>query len=152
MANTYTVERKATIKAPAEAVYEQVVSFHNWDAWSPWADLDPDMRQNYSGPDAGVGAGYAWSGNRKAGQGRMKITEADKPTKVAIALDFVKPFKSSNTTTFSLAPHGDTTEVTWTMVGPVTLMSRVMGVFMNMDKLIGKDFEKGLDRLKTVCE
>lgn len=152
MANTYTVERKATIKAPAESVYEQVVNFHNWDAWSPWADLDPDMRQNYSGPDAGVGAGYAWSGNRKAGQGRMKITEADKPTKVAIALDFVKPFKSSNTTTFSLAPQGDATEVTWTMVGPMTLMSRVMGVFMNMDKLIGKDFEKGLDRLKAVCE
>ena len=152
MAYTYTVERTTTVNAPADKVYAQIVDFHNWRNWSPWDDLDPDMQRSYSGADAGVGAEYAWSGNRKAGEGTMKITEAVEPSSVQIALDFLKPFKSSSTTTFNLKPHGEATEVTWTMTGPKTLMTRVMGVFKSMDKMIGPDFEKGLAQLKGTTE
>ena len=152
MADIYTVERTTTINAPAEKVYAQIVDFHNWRAWSPWDDLDPDMQRSYPGADSGVGAGYAWSGNRKAGEGKMEITEAVEPSRVQIALDFLKPFKSSSTTTFNLKPQGDTTKVTWTMTGPKTLMTRVMGVFKSMDKMVGPDFEKGLTQLKGASE
>lgn len=152
MPDLYTVERTTTIDAPAEKVYAQIVDFHNWRTWSPWDDLDPDMQRTYSGADSGVGAGYAWSGNRKAGEGNMKITEATEPSAVQIALEFVKPFKSSSTTAFNLKPQGQTTDVTWTMTGPKTLMTRVMGVFKSMDKMVGPDFEKGLKQLKVATE
>lgn len=152
MPDLYTVERTTTINAPAEKIYAQIVDFHNWRTWSPWDDLDPDMQRTYSGADSGVGAGYAWSGNRKAGEGNMKITEATEPSVVQIALEFVKPFKSSSTTTFDLKPQGQTTEVTWTMTGPNTLMTRLMGVFRSMDKMVGPDFEKGLAQLKGVAQ
>jgi len=152
MADIYTVERTTTINAPAEKVYAQIVDFHNWRNWSPWDDLDPDMKRSYSGADAGVGASYAWAGNRKAGEGQMKITDAAAPSSVQIALDFLKPFKSSSTTTFNLKPQGEATEVTWTMTGPKTLMTRVMGVFKSMDKMIGPDFEKGFTQLKGTTE
>jgi uncharacterized protein YndB with AHSA1/START domain len=152
MADIYTVERTTIIDAPAENVYAQIVDFHNWRAWSPWDDLDPDMQRSYLGADSGVGAAYAWSGNRKAGEGKMEITEAVEPSTVQIALDFLKPFKSSSTTTFNLKPQGHTTEVTWTMTGPKTLMTRVMGVFKSMDKMVGPDFEKGLMQLKGASE
>lgn len=152
MPDTYTVERTTTVNAPADKVYAQIVDFHNWRNWSPWDDLDPDMQRSYSGPDAGVGAGYSWSGNRKAGEGTMEITDAVEPSSVQIALEFLKPFKSSSTTTFNLKPQGKATEVTWTMTGPKTLMTRVMGVFKSMDKMIGPDFEKGLAQLKGTAE
>jgi len=152
MADIYTVERTTVINAPAEEVYAQIVDFHNWRNWSPWDDLDPDMKRTYSGPDSGVGAGYAWSGNRKAGEGQMKITEAVETSSVQIALDFLKPFKSSSTTTFNLRAHGEATEAIWTMTGPMTLMTRVIGVFKSMDKMVGPDFEKGLTQLKGVTE
>ncbi len=152
MADTYTVERIATINAPAASIYAHIADFHNWTAWSPWDDLDPDMERTYSGTESGAGATYFWSGNRKAGEGRMEITEAVEASRVSIALDFLKPFKSSSTTTFDLKTDGEATRVTWTMVGPMTLMTRVMSIFKNMDKMIGPDFEKGLERLKTVAE
>jgi hypothetical protein len=133
-------------------VYAQIVDFRNWRNWSPWDDLDPDMQRSYSGADSGVGAGYAWAGNRKAGEGKMEITEAVEPSSVQVALDFLKPFKSSSTTTFNLKPQGETTEVTWTMTGPKALMTRVMGVFKSMDKMVGPDFEKGLTQLKGATE
>lgn len=152
MAATYTVERVATINAPAASIYGQIADFHNWTAWSPWDDLDPDMERTYSGLESGTGAAYFWSGNRKAGEGRMEITEAVEPTRVSIALNFLKPFKSSSTTTFDLKTEGDATRVTWTMTGPMTLMTRVMGIFRSMDKMIGPDFERGLERLKAVVE
>jgi hypothetical protein len=110
------------------------------------------MQRSYSGADSGVGAGYAWSGNRKAGEGNMKITEATEPSVVQIALKFLKPFKSSSTTTFNLKPQGQTTDVTWTMTGPKTLMTRVTGVFKSMDKMVGPDFERGLAQLRGVAE
>jgi hypothetical protein len=148
--DTYTVERSTTIAAEPGMIYPHLVDFHRWRAWSPWEDIDPDMQRSYEGADSGVGAVYHWSGNRKAGQGRMEIVEAHAPHELRIKLDFDKPFKSSNTTTFTLRPAGAGTHLTWSMVGPRGLMLRVMGVFMSMDKLVGKDFEKGLARLTGV--
>jgi uncharacterized protein YndB with AHSA1/START domain len=152
MAGTYTVERSTVVQAPPERVYELVQDFHQWPGWSPWEELDPDLQRTYGGPAAGVGSSYAWSGNRKAGAGRMEITRADPPRRVEIALRFDKPFKSSNKTSFALADEGAGTKVVWTMVGPMTWMLRVMGLFTSMDKMVGKDFEKGLARLKSAAE
>ncbi|MGH2395314.1 MAG: SRPBCC family protein, partial [Candidatus Limnocylindria bacterium] len=132
--DTFTVERSAVIDAPPQRVYPKIADFHAWMEWSPWEGMDPDQKRTYSGADAGTGAVYAWSGNRKVGRGRMEITDATEPSKVAIALDFIKPFKSSNTTTFALQPEGEGTRVVWTMVGPKTLVTKVMGVFKSMDK------------------
>ena len=152
MTDTYTVTRSTTINASPDVVYVEIVDFHRWEAWSPWQDLDPDMKQTYKGSESGTGAVVAWKGNRKAGEGRMEITKAVEASSVEIALDFVKPFKSSSTTAFTLTPEGEGTRVTWTMTGPKTFMIRVMGLFKNMDKMVGPDFEKGLGQLKALAE
>ena len=150
--DTYTVQRSTTVQAPPGRLFEQVEDFHRWPAWSPWEELDPGMQRTYGGPAKGVGSTYAWSGNRKAGQGRMEITDVDDPTRVVVWLDFLKPFKSSSVTTFTFAPEGDGARVTWTMAGPRTLGLKIMGIFTSMDKLVGPDFEKGLSRLKALAE
>ncbi len=151
--DTYTVERSATIAAPPERIYQQVVDFHHWQRWSPWEDVDPGMDRSYSGPESGPGAAYAWAGNRKAGQGRMRILSVQEPTEVAVDLEFDKPFKSHNTFAFVLSPEGpDRTHVRWVMTGPRTLATKVMGLFTSMDKMVGPDFERGLARLKDVVE
>jgi hypothetical protein len=153
MANeTYTVERSATMAAPPERVYEQIVDFHRWTAWSPWEDVDPTMRRDYSGADAGVGAVYSWSGNRKAGAGRMTVVEATEPWRVGIDLAFDKPFKARNDTVFEIAPDGAGSRVTWRMTGAKTLGVRVMSLVKSMDAMVGPDFEKGLARLRAVVE
>ncbi len=152
MADTYTVIRTATIDAPADAVFANIADFHRWTAWSPWEDLDPDLQRTYSGADSGTGAVYTWSGNRKAGQGRMEITHVAEPTEVRVAIQFLKPFKSTSTATFELRPDGEATRVAWTMTGPKTLMTKIMGLVKSMDAMIGPDFEKGLQQLKTVAE
>jgi hypothetical protein len=151
-AGSYRVERSAEISAAADAVFPHLVDFHRWTAWSPWEDLDPNLSRTYSGPESGVGAVYEWSGNRKAGKGRMEITEASAPSALAVQLQFLKPFKSSSVASFALEPVSDGTRVTWSMVGRKTLMTKVMGVFTSMDKLIGPDFERGLARLKALVE
>lgn len=150
--DTYTVERSATIDAPPERIYPQVADFHNWPKWSPWEDVDPELNRTYSGAQSGTGAVYGWSGNRKAGRGRMEITDATEPSRVQIDLLFEKPFKARNDTVFTIQPTGSGSRVVWTMTGRKTFMTRVMGVFTSMDKLIGGDFEKGLRRLKAVAE
>ena len=151
--STYTVERSATIAAEPQQIYERIADFHQWMAWSPWEDLDPNQQRTFSGADSGPGAKYAWSGNRKAGRGRMEITTAQQPTEVGIALEFEKPFKSANTIDFFLTEEGpNATRVRWAMVGPKTLATKVMGLFTSMDKMIGPDFEKGLARLKDAVE
>jgi hypothetical protein len=151
MADTYTVERTEHIDAPVHTVRERIVDLRRWETWSPWEELDPDMARTYGGPAAGVGSWYEWDGNRRAGRGRMEIIEAD-DTSVRFDLQFLKPFKSHSNTAFELRPDGDGTQVTWTMVGPNTGMTRVMGLFTSMDKMIGPDFEKGLTRLRTEAE
>jgi uncharacterized protein YndB with AHSA1/START domain len=148
----YTIERSVTIDAPPERVYEQIADFHRWTGWSPWEGLDPDLQRTYSGAGSGTGAVYGWSGNRKAGQGRMEITEASEPSRVQIDLVFEKPWKAHNDTVFAIHPQGPGSRVTWTMAGRKTLMTKVMGLFKSMDALLGPDFEKGLARLKAVTE
>jgi uncharacterized protein YndB with AHSA1/START domain len=146
-ANEFEVVRDTTIAAPRATVFALLVDFHRWIEWSPWEVLDPDLTRNYSGAPSGVGAVYEWVGNRKAGAGRMEITSAAAPSRLQLALQFLKPFKSSSTTTFTLDERDGATQVTWCMVGPKTFMTRVMGVFMSMDKMVGRDFEKGLKQL-----
>jgi uncharacterized protein YndB with AHSA1/START domain len=148
----FEVTREADIPAPAAKVFDLIVDFHRWTEWSPWEALDPELQRTYSGAESGVGAVYEWSGNRKAGTGRMEITGADVPSRVVVALQFLKPFKSSNTTTFELTESGGATHVTWRMVGPKTFMTRVMGIFTSMDKMVGPDFEKGLAQLSTAAQ
>jgi hypothetical protein len=151
MANTYTVERTAHVDAPPDAVRERIVDLRRWEAWSPWEDLDPELQRTYGGAASGVGAWYEWEGNRKAGKGRMEIIYADAST-VRIDLQFLKPFKSHSNTIFELQPDGNGTLVIWKMVGPNTGMTKVMGRFISMDKMLGPDFEKGLARLKAETE
>ena len=151
-ADTYTVERSATIDAPPERVYSQIADFHNWTNWSPWEDVDPELKRSYSGSQSGTGAVYAWSGNRKAGQGRMEITDAVEPSRVKIDLVFEKPWKARNDTLFVIQPEGTGSRVTWSMTGKKTLMTKVMSVFKSMDDFVGPDFEKGLARLKAATE
>jgi hypothetical protein len=135
-------------------VYALIEDLRQWEQWSPWEELDPTMQHTYTGAERGVGAVHGWKGNKKAGEGRMEITRADAPRHVDLALTFVKPFKSENTTSFDLTPAGDDanrTNVTWSMRSPQNWMMRIMGVFMNMDKRIGDDFEKGLAKLATLA-
>ncbi|MFW0785331.1 SRPBCC family protein [Gordonia sp. CPCC 206044] len=148
----YTVTRAETISAPAERIFPLIVDFHEWMQWSPWEGLDADLDRDYSGAERGVGARYAWSGNRKAGKGSMEIIEATEPTRVAVEVAFDKPMKSTSTSVFTLAPRGAQTEVTWTMTGPHSLFSRVTSRFGLFDKILGKDFEKGLAALKSTAE
>ena len=152
MGDTYTVQRSTTVAASPERVYGHVVDFSKWSDWSPWESMDPNLEKTFSGAETGVGARYAWSGNRKVGQGSMEITDAKEHTDIQIALEFLKPFKASNTTTFGFEPSGDGTLVTWTMTGRKTLMTRLVGLFRSMDAMVGPDFERGLAALKQTAE
>lgn len=152
MADTYRVQRTVTIAAPPERVHLQIADFRRWTAWSPWEDVDPALQREYSGPEAGAGAVYRWSGNRRAGTGRMEIVESVPPRLVRIDLHFEKPFRARNETVFLIEPEGTGSSVTWVMTGKVTLGTKVMSLFSSMDRMLGPDFEKGLTRLKTVSE
>lgn len=152
MTSTYSVNRAISIAAPAADIYERIVDLHRWVDWSPLEGLDPDLERSYSGADARVGARYAWSGNRKAGKGQMEIIRADDGSRVDIKVAFEKPMKSTSTSVFELSVDGDTTTVSWTMVGEHSLFSRVAAPLGIFDKLLGKDFERGLAQLKAVSE
>ena len=148
----FAVQRSAAIRAAADTIYPLIADFRQWPAWSPWEKLDPEMKRTLSGAPSGPGAAYAWEGSSKVGAGRMEIKDATPPSSVVIQLDFLRPFEAHNTTEFALAPRGDATEVRWTMRGPATFVMRLMGVFTDMDKMIGKDFEAGLANLRAVAE
>ena len=148
----FQVQRAAVIKAPAEGIFPLISDFHQWKGWSPWEDKDPAMKRTYSGAAAGRGAVYAWDGNRNVGSGRMEILEASAPSKIVINLDFITPFEGHNTAEFTMQPQGDATNLTWVMHGPTPFMMKVMHVFINMDRMIGKDFEIGLANLKRLTE
>lgn len=149
--DVFRIERSITVNAPVEAIFPFVADFRNWSQWSPWEGIDPDMKRTYSGEDSGVGAVYAWEGNKKVGSGRMRITRAD-PGLVSLDLSFFAPMKAENKTDIAIAPQGGGARVDWVMHGPQPFMSKLFGVFMNFDKLVGKDFEKGLANLKGVAE
>ena len=150
--DTFRLQRSASIKAPPERIFPLINDFRSWGSWSPWEKMDPNLKRTYSGPANGAGAVYEWEGNKKVGKGRMEITQASPPSKVAIKLDFLKPFEAHNTAEFTLEPDGDGTNVTWAMIGQQPFLFKVMTVFMNMDKMIGKDFEAGLANLKAQTE
>jgi hypothetical protein len=148
----FRVSRAATISAPGSTVFAQVNDFHNWVAWSPWAKLDPSMKQTYDGAPAGTGAVYTWTGNREVGEGRMTITESRPSDLIRINLEFLKPFKATSTTEFTFKSDGAQTAVTWNMTGKNNFISKAICLFMNMDKMVGGDFERGLAQLKSVSE
>ena len=150
--NEFKIQRRARVKATPDKVFAHINDFHKWTAWSPWEKLDPAMTRTHSGSASGKGAVYEWQGTRTVGKGRMEITDVTPSRRVAIDLQFIEPWKAHNTTEFILEPVGSETEITWKMTGTNPFMMKVMGVFMNMDKLVGNDFEKGLVGLKSVSE
>ncbi|MFK0692189.1 SRPBCC family protein [Mesorhizobium sp. IMUNJ 23033] len=150
--NDFVVSRSADIKAPAEAIFPLINDFRRWPTWSPYEKLDPDMKRTLSGAESGKGAAYAWHGNSKAGVGRMEITNSVPSSLVALKLDFEKPFRANNTVDFTLTPSGENTNVTWAMRGGRPFIAKLMGLFMNFDTLIGRDFEAGLANLKRATE
>ncbi|MEQ1590148.1 MAG: SRPBCC family protein [Gallionella sp.] len=150
--DTFTVERSAVINAVPEKVFAQINDLHNWTAWSTWEKMDPQMKKTYSGAASGVGAMYAWEGNKKVGKGSMEITESVPDSKVQIKLDFIEPFEGHNMADLVLQAQGDGTRVNWKMYGPSPFVTKLFGVFVNMDKMIGKDFEDSFANLKQVTE
>jgi hypothetical protein len=150
--DTLKVERVTTIKASPGTIFALINDFHQWGGWSPYEKLDPAMKHSFSGAASGEGAIYEWDGNAKAGQGRMEIMQSLPASKIVIQLDFIRPFEGHNTAEFTLQPHGDAVEVRWSMHGPSPYMAKLMGIFVNMDRMIGKDFEVGLANLKALAE
>lgn len=150
--DTFTVQRDTTVNAAAEKIYPLVADFRNWGQWSPYETRDPVMARTFGGASNGVGATYAWDGDRNVGAGRMEITEAAPPQAIAIKLDFSRPFEGHNVARFTFAPSGNSTIVTWAMHGPVPFVGRIMHIFFNMDRMVGGDFEAGLAKLKKVSE
>jgi uncharacterized protein YndB with AHSA1/START domain len=149
--DTFRLERSATINSPPEKVFPFINDFRRWVAWSPWEKIDADLKRDYGGAESGKGATYAWEG-KKAGIGRMQITESAPSSRILIDLDFVKPFKASNKVEFTFEPQGDGTRVNWAMTGRNIFIGKIISIFMNMDKMVGKDFEKGLAALKAEAE
>jgi hypothetical protein len=146
----YRVARSMTIAAPAPTVFSEVNNFHRWEAWSPWAKLDPAAKASFEGPDAGPGATFKWAGNAQVGEGSMTVIESRPSDLIRIKLDFVKPMAGTAVSEFTFKPRGDQTEVTWAMMGQNNFLSRAICMFMNQDRVIGGYFEKGLANLKSV--
>ena len=149
---TYHVERSISIGAPPQAVFDVLNDLHRFPEWSPWQKLDPAMKITYDGPTSGVGATYSWTGNDEVGEGRMTITETTPPTSLSEKLEFLKPFKSTCAVRFDIAPEGDGSRITWGIDGNNNYVSKVMCLFVSMDKMMGKDFEAGLASLRQVSE
>ena len=150
--NTFSVQRATLVKAPAEKIFPLINDFHQWGSWSPYEHKDPAMKRTYNGAASGKGAVYAWDGDRNVGSGRMEILDASAPAKIVIKLDFFTPFEGHNTAEFTMLPQGDATNLTWLMHGPAPFMAKIMHVFMNIDRMVGKDFEIGLANLKRLTE
>lgn len=151
--NRFRVQRSVTVAAPAETIYPLIADFHadGWGRWSPWEGIDPDLKRSYSGADAGLGAVYAWEGDNKVGSGRMEIVRAH-PRRLDIQLDFYKPMKNSSLAEFTIDQAGADQIVTWTMSGPVPYFARAFHLLFNMDKMIGGQFDQGLQKLKAQAE
>jgi uncharacterized protein YndB with AHSA1/START domain len=150
--DTFSVRRAITVKAPPDKVFPLINDFHQWGNWSPYETKDPAMKRSFSGAASGKGAVYGWDGNKNVGAGRMEILDASVPEKIVIKLDFIRPFEGHNTAEFTMLPQGNATKVTWLMHGPAPFIGKVMHLFMNIDKMVGKDFEIGLANLKGLTE
>ena len=150
--DSFRVERSIRVSAPPEKIFHYVNDFHQWGVWSPYEKLDPSMKRTFGGAAAGKGAVYEWDGNSKAGQGRMQIIDSDEPARIVIKLDFIKPITGHNRATFDFRAAGSGTQVTWSMDGPTPYIAKLMGLFFNMDRLIGAEFETGLANLAAVSQ
>jgi hypothetical protein len=155
--NTFSVQRSITINASPERIYPLISDFKAWATWSPWEKKDPNLKRSFSGPESGVGAAYAWVGDKNVGEGRMEIVEASAPGKIRLKLDFIKPFEAHNDVVFILQPQsaatqGAATDVSWTMTGSAPFFAKIIHVFFNMDRMVGGDFEAGLKALKAQAE
>jgi uncharacterized protein YndB with AHSA1/START domain len=148
----FRVERSAMMKASPERVFAQVNDFHQWEAWSPWAKLDPDAKNTFEGPSSGEGAVFRWAGNDDVGEGSMTITESQPLERVRIRLDFLKPMEDTANVELTFQPEGEQTKVTWAMFGQNNFVGRAFCLFMDMDAMIGSDFEKGLAGIKSIVE
>ena len=146
----FRIARTATISAPATAVFAAVNNFHNWTAWSPWERIDPSLKRTFQGAPAGTGASYSWIGNKQVGEGRMTITECRPSELIRIKLEFFKPFAATNVAEFTFKPEGNQTAVTWSMSGTRPFMHKAICLVMNMDKMVGGQFEEGLANMKSV--
>ena len=149
---TFRIERITSIDAPPDKVYANIEDFHRWPAWQPWEHLDPHMKKTFSGPARGQGAVYEWQGNKEVGKGRMTIIEARPNQRVVVRLQFLEPFPADNRAIFTVVPKDAATEVSWAMEGPNSFMGKVISVFVDMDKMLGGDFQRGLASLKQVSE
>lgn len=149
--DTFRIERSKKIKAPPEKIAPFINDFHNMQTWSAWEKVDPAMKRTYSGAASGVGAKYAWEGNKNIGSGSMEITESI-PTKIAMKLNFTAPFEAHNIVEFTLTPNGDSTTVNHAMFGPNPYISKLMGLIFSTEKMVGPKFEEGLAQLKTFAE
>jgi hypothetical protein len=149
---TFHLERSITMAAPPEGAFAQVNDFHAWGAWSPWEKLDPQLKRAYSGAPSGTGSVYSWAGNAEVGEGRMTIEESDEPSLIVITLEFLKPWTATNTATFTFAPAPEGTKVTWAMDGRNNFMAKAFCLVMDMDKMVGGDFERGLAAMKAAAE
>lgn len=145
-------ERSILIDVAPEEIYPLIEDFEAWRAWSPYENRDPEMKRTYSGAEKGVGAAYAWEGNSDIGSGHMEIVETDYPSKIVIALYFTAPMKAENSAIFTIVPEGAASRVTWAMEGEANLIAKTASVFIDMDKMVGSDFETGLAKLKTEAE
>jgi uncharacterized protein YndB with AHSA1/START domain len=150
--DSFRVQRSIAMNAPAEKIFPYIEGLKRWAEWSPYEGRDPAMKRAYSGAEAGKGAVYEWDGNDQVGKGRMEIVDSKPPNKVVIKLDFLKPFEGHNTAELTVEPKGSQTIVTWAMYGPSTFMTKLIGTFMDMDDMIGRDFAAGLAKLKAVVE
>ena len=150
--DSFRVERSTAMNAPAEKIFPYIDGLKRWTEWSPYEGRDPAMKRTYSGAESGKGAVYEWDGNDNVGKGRMEIVDSTPPHRVVIKLDFLKPFEGHNMAELTVEPKGSQTIVTWAMYGPSTFMTKLIGTFMDMDDMIGRDFAAGLAKLKTVVE
>lgn len=148
----FRVERSASMAAPVGEVFAQVNDLHNWQQWSPWAKRDPAMQTIFEGPSAGVGAISRWVGNNEVGEGSMTILESRPDELIRFKLEFLKPFEATNDVVFRFVPEGENTRVTWSMTGSNNFIGKAVHMLMDMDKMVGGDFEQGLAQLKAQVE
>lgn len=150
--DNFKITRSAVISAPPQAVFVWVNDYHQWAAWSPWTKLDPQAKNTFAGPESGVGASLAWSGNSDIGEGKQTITESTPRERVRMKLEFVRPFPGTSDVEFTFQPEAAGTRVTWTMSGQADFMSKAISLVMDCDKMVGGSFEEGLANLKRVVE
>ena len=150
--DSFRIERSITIQSTPGKIFPLINNFHQWESWSPWEKIDPQINRTYSGAPEAMGSIYEWSGNKNIGQGRMEITESVPPSKITIKLDFFTPFEAHNAVDFVLTPKGNSTLVTQAMYGPSPFISKLMGLFFSMDKMVGEKYEEGLTNLKRMAE